>query len=133
MPRERMTISVEEGTRAMLVELAGGERKIGAYISKLVRRTYDSKKMQEVTRLEWTHDQDRQDELTTQSGEQRRRAIMAELAEAGPRGKEFHQLLRDVSQRLEGELWQKALFTDVYRRLEDLEDRLPQSETESED
>lgn len=33
---ERLTIAVEDGTRDKLRELAGGERKVGAYISKLV-------------------------------------------------------------------------------------------------
>ena len=34
---ERLTIAVEDGTRALLVELAGGERRIGQLVSRLAR------------------------------------------------------------------------------------------------
>ncbi len=37
MTSERMTLALEPGTRDLLLELAGGERKVGAYISRLVR------------------------------------------------------------------------------------------------
>jgi hypothetical protein len=38
---ERLNLIVEDGVKELLVELAGGERKIGAYISSLVLDTYE--------------------------------------------------------------------------------------------
>lgn len=38
-----MTVALEDGTRALLVELAGGERKIGAYLSVLVRDVHSGR------------------------------------------------------------------------------------------
>ena len=70
---ERMTISVEDGTRAMLIELAGGERKIGAYISQLVRAAYVSKDSEVSPELAETLDRQRQllEEITQLKGELR--------------------------------------------------------------
>jgi hypothetical protein len=33
----RLNVTVDDGVSELLIELAGGERKLGAYISKLVR------------------------------------------------------------------------------------------------
>lgn len=38
---ERLTVALEDGVKAMLVELAGGERKVGAFLSFTIRNLYD--------------------------------------------------------------------------------------------
>jgi hypothetical protein len=38
---ERLTISVEDGIGAMLIELAGGSRRQGEYITRLVRAAWE--------------------------------------------------------------------------------------------
>lgn len=35
---ERLTVALEDGTKELLVQLAGGERKVGAYLSALIRQ-----------------------------------------------------------------------------------------------
>lgn len=43
---ERMTVALEDGTRALLIEQAGGERKVGAYLSQLVRDVHTGRLIQ---------------------------------------------------------------------------------------
>jgi len=40
--RQRLTLSVEDGTVERLRELAGGERKVGEYVSDVAARLHDS-------------------------------------------------------------------------------------------
>lgn len=40
---ERLTVSLEDGTLEQLRTLAGGQRKVGAYLSQLVAWLWDSK------------------------------------------------------------------------------------------
>lgn len=43
---ERLTLSVEDGTRDKLIALAGGERKIGVVVSELAAEAYERQKIQ---------------------------------------------------------------------------------------
>lgn len=38
---ERLTVALEDGTKELLVQLAGGERKVGAYLSALIRDVHE--------------------------------------------------------------------------------------------
>ena len=45
---ERVNMVLEPGTRALLLELAGGERKMGEYVSRLVREDYERRRVSPV-------------------------------------------------------------------------------------
>ncbi len=49
---ERLTISVEDGIGAMLIELAGGSRRQGEYITRLVRAAWEMEQAGKIAGVE---------------------------------------------------------------------------------
>lgn len=137
---ERLTIAVEDGTRALLVELAGGERKIGAFVSRLARDLHAGRLLsaeqveKERKAIEAYIDERVTQELRSDEGMTRLREETERLQESNRKADalrlQLHEALENVT------LLRKQLEEDIERvekvgtRYDKLQDRVQALEEE---
>ena len=129
---ERLTIAVEDGTRALLVELAGGERRIGQLVSRLARdlhagRLLTAEQVQAERKQAETYiDAAVQEYVSSDEDMARLRQETERLQESNRKSEalrlQFHEALADVQalrKQLEEDLARVEKVGTRYDRLQD--------------